>query len=97
MLGLALGVAAGAAAGLVFAPARGTEVRNSRRTRANETNAALQNYANSVRSWAEQRMNTLRESSRPAEPIRSVPIAGSSLTATVGEIASVHNPPTPGV
>ena len=97
MLGLALGVAAGAAAGLLFAPARGTEVRNSLRTRANDANAMLQSYATSARAWAEEQMNALRESnsSRP-EPVRSVPMAGSSLTATVGEIASAHNPPTPG-
>ena len=98
MLGLALGVAAGAAAGLLFAPARGTEVRNSLRTRADEANAALQSYATSVRSWAEERINMLRESNslRP-DPVRSVPMADSSLTATVGEIASGHRPPAPGV
>ena len=97
MLGLALGVAAGAAAGLLFAPARGTDVRSSLRTRANQTNSALQSYASSVRSWAEQWVNAIRESTRPAEPVRSVPMADSSLTATVGEIASAHNSPTPGV
>ena len=48
MLGLALGVAAGAAAGLLFAPARGTEVRNSLRTRAIDANATLQSYATSA-------------------------------------------------
>ncbi len=97
MLGLALGVAAGAATALLFAPARGSELRNSLRTRAGETNAALQSYATSVKSWAEKRLNALHESNRPSEPVRSVPMAGPALTATVGEIASVHNSPTPGV
>lgn len=96
MLGLALGVAAGAAAGLLFAPARGSEVRNTLRTRANEANSALQSYATSIKSWADERINTMRESSSRPEPVRSVPMAGPSLTATVGEIASTHKPPTPG-
>jgi gas vesicle protein len=97
MLGLALGVAAGAAAGLLFAPARGSDVRHSLRTRAHGTNATLQSYATSVKSWAGERIKSLRESNRPSEPVRSVPMAGPSLTATVGEIASARQTPTPGV
>ena len=97
ILGLALGVAAGAAAGLLFAPARGSEMRSSLRTRAQDANSTLQSYATSVKSWAEDRLNTLRDANPPRrEPIRSVPMAGGELTATVGEIASSHTPSSPG-
>lgn len=97
ILGLALGVAAGAAAGLLFAPARGSEVRSSLRTRAQDANETLQSYATSVKSWAEERLSTMRDTNPPRrEPIRSVPMAGAELTATVGEIASGHNPSSQG-
>ena len=90
LMGLAVGVTAGLAVGLLMAPTRGSDMRARLRDRASDGSARLQSLASSSRDWAthaidrglslvEQGRRALRTST--PEPLR----------ATVGEIASMHD------
>jgi gas vesicle protein len=93
LLGLAVGVAAGAAAGLLLAPARGQELRSSLNRRARDAQSALQGYAASARSWADSVAGRVESRGTP-EPLPvfagAAPQPGAQLTATLSEINSTH-------
>lgn len=74
MLGLGLGLLAGAAAGLLLAPMRGAQMRSSLRARADH---ALDRGIRLI----EEGRRALRTSEPPTPP---------PLTATLGEIAEMH-------
>ena len=76
MVGIGLGLLAGAAAGLLLAPRRGTEIRASLRARAD---LALERGM----SLLEEGRRALRTSQSDESP--------APLTATLGEIAQMHS------
>ena len=76
LLGLTIGVGAGAAAALMVAPMRGPEMRANLRARAREANASAQRYTASTRSWARE---TLDRGRRRIEEARH-----KSVTPTLG-------------
>jgi gas vesicle protein len=89
-MGLALGVTAGLALGLLAAPMRGSAMRARLRDRAAERGTRLQSLASSSRDWAAQALErgwSLLEQGRRA--LRTTEAA--PLHATMGEIATMHN------
>jgi hypothetical protein len=79
ILGLGLGLAAGAAAGLLAAPMRGVEMRRSLRTRADD---ALDRGRRLVEEGRDAfRTRLVASDLPPATP----------LSATMGEIAQMHS------
>jgi gas vesicle protein len=96
-MGFAIGVAAGLTAGLLAAPMRGSDMRSTLRSRASDGSQRLQSLAASGRGWAQNTMDramTVMEEGRRA--FRTSRQAGSvepaGLTATLGEIAEMHEP-----
>ena len=78
LLGLGLGLAAGAAAGLLAAPMRGAEMRRSLRSRADDA------YGRGKQLLDDGR----RRFRAPDAPVTA---PGSALSATLGEIAQMHS------
>lgn len=78
LLGLGVGLAAGAAAGLLAAPMRGTDMRRSLRSRVDA---------------ARGRGVTTRDEGafRTSRPDTASEPAGATLSATLGEIAQLHS------
>jgi gas vesicle protein len=97
MLGVAIGVAAGAAAALLLAPMRGSDLRTRVRTQAREAGATLQSYATSARAWADRRMGARQSAAAPfpAAPASAPQDRGERLTATFGEIVNAHGEGAP--
>lgn len=89
LVGLAIGVTVGLAAGFLTAPLRGTAMRARLRDRAAEGGVRLQSLASSSRDWAAHALNrassVIDEGRRALRTTRPEP-----LRATVGEIASMH-------
>jgi gas vesicle protein len=79
MMGLALGLAAGVAAGLLAAPMRGSDMRASLRTRADD---AL-GRGSRLLEQGRRALNRTAVTATPATP-------PAALTATIGEIAQTH-------
>jgi gas vesicle protein len=90
LLGLALGVAAGAAAALLVAPMRGTEMRATLRSRARQANTSLGTYAASTRSWAEQTWDRAVRRIEAARSTRTDALAPAPLTAPMRDIVATH-------
>ena len=78
MMGLAVGLMAGVAAGLLAAPMRGTEMRASLRSRADEA--------------LDRGMMLLEQGRRAFSRGETPASAGSApLTATLGDLAQLHS------
>lgn len=77
-------VAAGVAAGLLFAPRPGSALRATVRDRATDAGQRLRTYAASTYEWAQQRFNGQINARTPEVP--------PHLTATLGEVAGVDDP-----
>ena len=88
LLGVGVGLLVGAAAGLVFAPMRGGQMRATLRSRGGEIGATLRSRADQAR----QQGLRLLEEGRRAFRTTNAPIEGETrtLTATLGEIAQFH-------
>ena len=83
LVGLGVGLAAGAAAGLLAAPMRGAEMRRSLRSRADGARGRGMALLDEGR----------RAFSRTGEPATSQPATPGTmpLSATLGEIAQLHS------
>ena len=77
-------VAAGVAAGLLFAPRPGSALRATVRDRATDAGQRLRTYAASTYEWAQQRLNGQTIADTPEVPVH--------LTATIGQLAGVDDP-----
>lgn len=87
LMGLMVGMAAGLAAGLLAAPMRGSDMRASLRTRADEA------LDRGMTLFEEGRRAFNRGSAADGVPRTSAsdaPAPGTHLTATLGEIAQLH-------
>lgn len=84
ILGLGVGLIAGAAAGLLMAPMRGREMRGALRSRSER-----------LRTRADQAydrgMMLLEEGRRAFRTTRNAAGENTPLTATLGEIAQIHS------
>ncbi len=103
-MGLAIGMVAGVAAGLLAAPMRGADMRATLRERASDGGARLQSLAGSGRGWMQQTLDRamllLDEGRRAFDTGRSANTTRTNrpapmtkpvaLTATLGEIAQFH-------
>ncbi len=96
-MGLAVGVAVGLAAGLLAAPMRGSDMRANLRERAADGSGRLQSLASSYQRWALQALDRgvmlIEEGRRAFDTTPTTRIAEQPvmLTATLGEIAQMHD------
>ena len=90
MMGLVVGVAAGIAAGLLIAPMRGTEMRASLRSRADEALGRGMSLFGEGRAAFNR--NGRSNGSGLSAPLDAAPPA---LTATLGEFAEMHGNDAP--
>ena len=93
LMGLAVGLGTGLAAGLLLAPSRGSDMRAKLRDGTADGRARLQSLASSGREWATHAIDrsvSLVEAGRRALGTGSR--ASEPLHATVAEIASTHTP-----
>ena len=94
LMGLALGVTAGLAVGLLAAPMRGSVMRARLREQAADGSVRLQSLASSSRDWAtravDQGWSLIEQGRRALRTSEPEP-----LHATMGEIAAMHDSSQP--
>jgi gas vesicle protein len=88
LLGVGVGLLVGAAAGLMFAPMRGGQMRASLRSRADQ---AWQHGMMLLEEGRHALRTTSAATSSTSPSVSTTEAPGTPLTATLGEIAQIHS------